>query len=314
MWQGVQDQFRDANNQPCQMRIAIAMGDQATCFVASDGNLHCAGQLDTHDFGTTFVDTGISGVQQILMSPTFNAPNHDSLCVAKDQGAECWGSANDWGQFGDGNENAAPNPVSWGTVDVHRLATGTWDQICGLTSMGEAYCAGYSFGELPLFESGGHQSLFVDTSGMVNLDDAGVLRAVNSRTEATVTPNGFESQGVTYGAPGKVVDGTVQGMVFMAPPMGGRGCWLDDTGHVTCFSWSLGPPMANPMTWPMFQAQPVLALAGNFYSDGLCAVYADGSVACIGSNTHGELGTGDHSPLSVETVVAPPGSLDVTCQ
>ena len=57
----------------------------------------------------------------------------------------------------------------------------------------------------------------------------------------------------------------------------------------------------------------VLYLAGSFYSDSLCAIYKDGAVWCIGSNRNGKLGTGNNLDLSVETMVAPPGSAHVAC-
>jgi hypothetical protein len=58
----------------------------------------------------------------------------------------------------------------------------------------------------------------------------------------------------------------------------------------------------------------VLHLAGHTYSDSLCAIYNDGSIWCIGSNDEGKLGTGDTNPLTVETMVAGPGTALVSCK
>jgi hypothetical protein len=311
MWQGVQDQFLDQDSQPCKARVTIAAGDQATCFVGANGNLYCAGQIDVTNYGSKFVDTGVAGVEQILMSPTFNAANHNSICVVRsNKGGECWGSDNDQGQFADGNKNASPLPVSWGGIlDMHRLATGTWDSICGLTNSGKAYCAGYSFGATAIASPGIHQNLFVDTFGMINTDSTTVLRVPNSRAECKIGADGYECGGTTpYGMPGTVVDGTVQG-----GGASGRACWLSSDGKVTCTPWSPGMP-GPPIFGSMFTAMPVLAISGNFYSDDICGVYSDGSIACMGKNAHGELGTGDTAPVGAEKIVAPPGTIDVTCK
>jgi hypothetical protein len=225
--------------------------------------------------------------------------------VATGRGGECWGSDNDQGEFGDGTKVGSTDPVAWGShTDLHRLATGTWDQICGLTDGGDAYCAGYGFDTTPVAQ-GAHTSVYVDTFGQANFDSATVVRVPNSRTECKITVDGFACGGpAPYGNGGQVVDGTVQD---------GRACWLESDGKVTCTPWSFGPPGA-PVFAPTFTARPVLAIAANFYSDAICAVYDDGSIACMGKNDHGQLGTGDTAYVSAETIVAPPGTIDTTCK
>ncbi|XYI01261.1 hypothetical protein ACMHYB_16505 [Sorangium sp. So ce1128] len=64
---------------------------------------------------------------------------------------------------------------------------------------------------------------------------------------------------------------------------------------------------------PLFTQRPALAIAGNFYTDSLCAVYDDGSISCFGSNDHGQLGVPD-AQLTAEKIVQPPGSVDVSCK
>jgi hypothetical protein len=191
---------------------------------------------------------------------------------------------------------------------MHRLGTGTWDQICGITSTGEVYCAGFNIGVTPVAK-GTHQNFYVDTFGTLNTDSTTVLRVPNSRAECQVKTTGYQCGNLSYGQAGKVVDGTVQG----ASPTNGTSCFLDTAGTVTCNPWSPGP-QPTPTNMPAFTAMPVLAIAGNFYSDDLCAVYNDGSIACKGSNKHGELGTGNTQAVNSETIVAPAGTIDVTCK
>ena len=63
----------------------------------------------------------------------------------------------------------------------------------------------------------------------------------------------------------------------------------------------------------LFDPGHVLSIATSPYTDSICAVYEDGSLHCLGSNTNGELGTGNFMPVTTPTMVAPPGSVRVGC-
>lgn len=328
MWQGVQTAFLDGEGQPCTANIAIGVGDQAVCYASPEGDLRCAGRIYTHDFGPAFTTVdGIDKVEQILLSSTFNSEGHNAVCVKTQNGkAYCMGNNDEWGQFGTGATGPSDGFVRFGeTNDVVALATGTWDQLCALTKNHGVLCAGYQFGPTPVSVTASASRLWVDTQGAARVDDPNVFRAANVRSESRVVADGgsfdFPSGPVTFGQPGDVVDVTGNAM-YTAPGVqlgAARSCWLDGAGAAWCaVSDGLGfppdPAMPPPTTTTqVFTAHKVLALAGNFYSTTLCAVYDDGSIACNGDNSAGQLGLASPSYVDTETVVEPPGTLDLHC-
>jgi hypothetical protein len=314
MWQGVQRDFVDVTGTTCTARIALAVSDRASCYAAAGGELRCAGAVYTTDFGSTFVPVGVADVEQIFLSPTFNSATGNALCVKTTGGrARCMGDFNDHGQFGEGGEPAS-GFEDWGVSDIDALATGTWDQLCARTTRGEVLCAGYGFGTTPQPQPGAAaQSLWVDTFGAAQIDAVGVFRVTSGRAEGRVTAGGFEvalglEAPTALGCAGQVVDGVVTGFI------GGeaRACWLDFHGRVTCRVASESDDRLS--TVAELEAKPVLALAGSYYADSMCAVRVDGSIACLGANGVGQLGTGDQAYRHEPTEVQPPGSVDVSCR
>jgi hypothetical protein len=187
--------------------------------------------------------------------------------------------------------------------DIAAIATGTWDQICGITLTGQVYCGGNpggnpAYGNPPVAVGApGQSSVWVDTSGAAQLSDAAVLRPGESRAECTVRTEGLVCGGSVYGPPnGKVVSGSRS-----SGSPADFTCWLDSDGSVGCTDG------------PRFAPGKVLYLASSFYTDSLCAIYNDGAIWCLGSNQFGKLGTGSAAPLMTETRVAPPGTARVRC-
>jgi hypothetical protein len=305
LWQSLQARF---NGLGCEGRVTIAMGDQALCFVAADDSLRCAGRVYQTTWGPQFTHAGHEGVDQILLSATFNSATGNALCIRKqDQTAWCMGDYNNHGQFGTGTTGPSATFVKWGGLDnVRRIATGTWDKHCVLDASGQAICAGYGVGVTPTV-AGPASTVWVDTFGQTLLDDPLVFRASNGRSECTVRADGLYCAGQLYGVAGQVVDGN---RVQAVDPgsFGEDTCWLTTAGEVFCRVSN------DTSTVQRFSARKVLALASNPYTDSLCAVYADASLSCLGSNAQGKLGTGDTLPLLTETLVQPPGTVRIGCQ
>ncbi len=296
MYQGTQRDFRTQLGTTCRGRVAASMGGTGFCYLAADDSVKCAGVVGGINYGLTASSTGQTGVEQIMVFFLDNG-----MCVTKtDHTVWCMGSNTN--AFG---STQTQTFARWtARNDLAAIGSGTWDQICGITSTGQVYCGGIgspNFGNPPIAVGAAFQtSLWVDGSGMAHLSETSVLRPGESRTECQVRANGLVCGGTAYGPTnGTVVAGSqIQGA-------GGPGnptvCWLVNDGTVTC------------TTGPRFAANRVLFLAADYYSDSLCAIYTDGSVWCIGSNSNGKFGTGNTAALTTETMVAPAGSARVRC-
>jgi hypothetical protein len=311
MWQSLQERFMGSNGSPCQGRITLSVSDHAVCYGAADDSLRCAGTTYMTNFGTSFVPvTGVGAVDQILLSATFNSATGNAMCVHGLNGSvSCFGDYNSHGEFADGNTSPAPTWVQWnGAGDLHRIATGTWDQICTLSMGGTVSCSGYNFGATPVVKGMNATSVYVDTFGAVQINDANTLRASNGRTQCFVTAAGLSCFGTMYGTAGDVVDGGQTASAGLGPMQ--DACWLTSAGKVNCVRYDM---MGNASNVSYFGTGTVVALAVNFYTSSICAVYNDGSLWCFGDNSKGQLGTGDTSPVVAEKMVQPPGSLRTTC-
>ena len=296
MYQGGQTSFKTQLGTTCTGRVAASMGGAGFCYLAANDDVKCAGLVGGINYGMSFGAIGQTGATQLMVMFGDNG-----MCVAKtDHTVLCMGSnSNAFGAAG-----TSTTFTRWTAhADVAAIGSGTWDQICGITLAGQVFCGGGignpNFGNPPInVGAPGQTSLWVDTAGMAHLSDTMVLRPAESRTDCVLKSTGLVcALGGTFGPTnGTIVMGTNVEMSGSDAT-----CWLTDDGTVSC---SYGP---------RFAPGKVLYLAADFYSDSLCAIYNDGSVWCIGSNTNGKLGTGNNAALTTETMVAPPGSARVAC-
>lgn len=303
-WQGLQKQFKRSDGSTCTGAVTIAMGDQAVCFVAADDSLRCAGRVYMKTFGTTFVDTGQKQVDQILLSPTFNIASGNQMCIHKTGGVVmCTGY---------GNVVKAADFTQWGTkTDWAAISTGTFDQLCGIDRAGQVYCSGFGLGNTPLVQDGSrsHTYFWQSTNGALHFDEADVFRASAGRAECRVGSKGLDCPRSDFGIVGTIVDGSM--VESTSPERMDDTCWLTQDGKVSC--WRMDRMDVGRLE-SAFTGGTVLALAANLYTDSMCAVFNDGSLHCVGSNTQGKLGNGTIGTIATETMVQPPGTVRIDCR
>jgi hypothetical protein len=273
MWQGMQQEFVRADGTHCRGRTAMAVSQNAVCYVAPDDTLRCAGSIYSKRFGSTFTDAGITGVEQILLSPTrtasFPSPwiffgPRNAICVKKHDGsAWCRGAYNPDGQFGNGTTSSNSSFTRWGcSDDLVAIGTGNWEQICALDHAGRVTCAGKSHGSAPTFEPGTHhRSFWVDPTGAVHADDPKTFRASNGRTDCHIHPR----------SPGQLIchkrsNGALECHQFPARP--------DDLACLGGTPWFLGPNQND--LWGPPSTSPLIVDGGTFLKTypgvGICGV------------------------------------------
>jgi hypothetical protein len=308
MWPSVQSLFHRADGTTCSGSATVAVNDRAVCYVGVDDDVHCAGAIYSHTF-SGFVALGRHGVDQILLSPTFNSAIGNSICIHETAGTvRCMGQNTYYGAFATGTTDSSDTFVQWSSMTNLAHFGGSIDTRCALDTAGKVYCAGYNVGATATRQdtgAGGHVSFWITSFGALRIDDPAVFRASN------VSPCQVQADGLHCLAPGvaalsgtsgTVVDGTIT--ATLGAPDQGATCWLDSSGRVFCTTATTAQRFAC--------APPMLALAGSFYADAQCAVSNDGALWCSGSNSHGELGIAGAAPDDVQ--VQPPGSVKIECR
>ncbi len=305
MAQGRQSHFLDANGEDCSSSIVATVSTKVACYVDDAGALLCAGQLHTHDFGSSFVATTLEDVSQVLVT------SGDSACATVAGVPTCMGASNSSGQLGTGDTDPVDDWTEWfGSVNsVSLLASGTGDQFCVIANADAGWCTGYNFGLVPTPVPGGpFDGVFIDTSGDAYFNPTDVWRVSQGRGQCTVGPDGLDCENdELLGRPGHVVDGGHISEGDFDESI----VWLEDDGKV--YRYDLDDEEVATTT-ELFTDVTSLAIAYHYYTDTVCAVTDSGAMRCVGSNTEGKLGTGDMEPLLEETEVLPSGTFDLTCQ
>jgi len=271
----------------------ITAGESHTCAVAHDGGAYCWGYNGYGQLGNASTSSSNQPVA-VLTSGALAGKSVNQItaglgnftcAVTGDGGASCWGN-NGNGQLGRGNTTSSNQPVAVLTTgvlagkSVAHIAAGN-NNACAVTSDGGAYCWGYNgYGQL----------------GNGNTTDS-------NRPVAVLTNGALAGKSVVHIAAG-------ESHTCAATSDGGAYCW----GYNRYGELGTGK-YPNP-PWPL-SILDTGALAGKVVTQvsaaigsHACAVTSDGGAYCWGSNSYGQLGTGNTKDSTVPVAVLTSGALE----
>ncbi|MBI4703636.1 MAG: hypothetical protein HY744_21200, partial [Deltaproteobacteria bacterium] len=254
--------------------IAISAGYDHGCVLERPGTMKCWGGNSLGDVGDGTTETRPSPVQVLgLPAPatSINAAYLNTCARLADGTLACWGY-NFWGALGQGNFDDRHEPVLVpGLAGVAQPSAG---------GVGEHHCVSLASTEVKCW-------------------GFGMYGEIGDGTTEVKNPN-----------PSKVVaTGASTGL-----DMGGgaaHSCAMLQHGCVKCWGDGSSGQLGNGTTDDSLTPKPVsglddavsLAATGSLHN---CALRADGTVWCWGSNQYGQLGDGTTSPSSVPVKVNVP--------
>ncbi len=283
-----------------------------SCALLGSGQVRCWGANDTGQLGTGSTDpftatispvavTGLSGATRVVAGG-----RHTCAIVAGGQ-VRCWGSNSD-GQLGDGTGTDRPAPVAVpGLSGATQIAAGR-EHTCAIVAGGQVRCWGQNTdGQLGNNTSGPDQLLPVSVTG---LSGASQLAAGDFHTCAIISGGqircwGSDSSGqLGNGDPANssVVPVAVSGLSGATGIAAGADhtCAVVSGGQGRCWGRNSSGQLGNGSTSPGATTTPVAVtgLSGaTQVSAGpkhTCVLVTGGQGRCWGSNTSGELGTGNY--------------------
>jgi alpha-tubulin suppressor-like RCC1 family protein len=281
--------------------IAIAAGGRHACVILTDGTVRCWGDNSQQQLGNptaggvSFKPVVVNGITKAV---AIGAGFTHTCVVVSDGTVRCWGG-NDQGQLGIGNAiGSSASPVTVAGVTTAKTVDGGVVHSCALLLDGSVSCwgAGDVVGRPGLPPRPVAAGLVANLSGVTSLD-AGpwhtcALKASdiwcwgnNSYGELGVDPGLQARADVPIRAPGTGFALVAAGGSFTCAdqPAAATLCWgaINTDGPMT---W-IGRPISGfsvSIRQIAAGSSPLLPHA--------CAVLAQGSVACWGSNDLGSLG------------------------
>ena len=271
--------------------VAIALGTIHTCAILDDNSLKCWGgndrkQLGQGDSDTTdrFVPTEVN-LGSDKKAVAVSAGSNHTCAILMDGLVKCWGF-NILGQLGDGSnqERGAPTPVDLGSGRIAKAIGMGSGHTCALLDDNSVKC----WGRNDLGQLGAGDNAHKNVPTAVNLGDG------RSATAISVGSN--------------------------------HSCALLDDNSVKCWGRNDFGQLGDETTLHKNTPTSVDTGTGTIAAIGVggnssCALFADGSLACWGSNAGGQLGTGEDafvvSPQTIDngghTITAIDGGIGHTC-
>lgn len=282
-----------------------------TVAVHADGHVSCwgndaSGQCGTGTVGTRWTPVTMSGVDDAVDAAV---GSYHSCVVHSDGTLSCVGY-NSHGQLGDGTTTPRTTRVN---VNITGGAVRVWaaaQHTCALNTAGAVYC----FGRNDDGQSGSNLGWSVTTPVPVNVPGAVISMTMGYSHACAVTSTGavycwgsnyYGQQGVGLSQP-YLQPAYVPRLVSVADAVAGGGggygqhaCVLRGTGQVACWGFnSYGQLGDGTAGMSVKRVSPVLMLnesaaeeivVGSYHT---CVRRTDGSVACAGGNSNGQLGNG----------------------
>jgi alpha-tubulin suppressor-like RCC1 family protein len=252
--------------------VSIATG-QAPCAVLASGQIECWG-IVAED---ALVPEPVATLAQITTLTTGGNLSTQQYACAISSGTQvvsCWGG-NPFGQFGNGSLTGSNIPVQILALPGGMTSISAGPGVgsaCGVAA-GTAYCWGNNaFGQL----------------GDGTQTSSAAAKAVS---------------GLSTGVLSVAVGATFACALTSAPADAGGG------GAVSCWGDNTAGQLGNGSATATLVPGPVQGLSGGVMAVALgpysaCALLADGTVRCWGSNTYGQLGDGTHTTRLMPTPVA----------
>ena len=286
---------------------AISTGYGTTFSVLSNGSVLCWGYNDYGELGIGNTTTMLSPTLISSLNATKVVTSHQDSCALLSNGsAACWGR----------NYGSSPGLVNL-TKNASSIATGSGSFTCAVLTSGGAYCGGSNiYGQLgnsitefqvaPVLLDGdffAKASCSLDSccrllvNGSVACSGSGAYWALgNANTASTAVPL------LVSGLPVASSVSTTMYSSYALLSNGSVASWGNNSYG------QLGDGTTTNRSSPVLVSglQNVQSLATSNALSHFCAVLLNGSVACWGSNSYGQLGIGNttdmYSPVFVQGV------------
>jgi len=273
-------------------KSTVAAGDRHSCAVMTDGTVTCwgyneGGQLGDESTTTSLVPVPVSGIDGLTPASTaisVSAGSFHSCAVMANGAARCWG----WninGQLGDSSTTNSPWPVQVSGIDGSTLATtavsitAAFLHTCALMGNGTIRCWGYNWkGQLG-------DGTNTDRSTPVQVE---VIDGLTDANKAVSVHTHY------YHSCAAMEDGTAT-------------CWGENNygqlGNNSTTN-STVPVRVSGIDGADDASTTVSVSTGGQYS---CALMANGTAKCWGSNGGGQLGNNSTTSSPVTEPVAVSG-------
>jgi alpha-tubulin suppressor-like RCC1 family protein len=253
--------------------VALAAGLSHTCALQASGTVHCWGDNQYGQLGdATLTSSNTSVAVADLSDAVAIAAGDNHTCALESNGkVRCWGN-NDFGQLGNGNTTGSSTGVT--VANLNRMAvalTAGRRHTCVVLTDGSMQCWGQNT---------------VGQLGNNTITDS--TRPTNVYFEVDTD---LPSLGVTLAAG--------YGHTCSLKANNNMRCWGDDKDFQLGYANPVFSYFSTPI--PVSGLSDAIAVAAG--GKHTCALQANGTMSCWGSNSNGQLGdstlTGKQTPVSV---------------